>query len=127
MSERERGFTLIEMLVALTILSVSLAVILEVISSTMDRVRLQREDSAATLLAQSLLARVGSDIPLREGKRDGVYSNGYRWHLRIAPFGSADDRKAWPVPAYVVQASVVWHDGARSGSKMLTTLRTGSP
>jgi len=127
MSERERGFTLIEMLVALAILSVSLAVILEVISSTMDRVRQQREDSVAASLVQSLLARVGGDIPLQEGERDGVYSNGYRWHLRVTPFGSADDRKSWPVPAYIVQASVTWRDGAREHDDTLTTLRTGSP
>ena len=49
-----RGFTLVELLVSLAILSVALAVLFGAISSSLDRTRKERDDAAATSLAQSL-------------------------------------------------------------------------
>ena len=53
----ERGFTLIEVLVALTILSISLAALLAVFTQGLDRARESRNEAAARVLAQSLLAQ----------------------------------------------------------------------
>ncbi|HEY2034722.1 MAG TPA: type II secretion system protein [Rhizomicrobium sp.] len=127
MSRNERGFTLIEVLVALAILAVSLAVVFQIISSALDRARKDRDEATASALVQSLLARVGSEIPLREGERDGVYSNGFRWDVRIARYGTAEDRKAWPVDAFAVRAEVSWRDGTRTQTRALSTLRVAQP
>jgi len=56
MSDR-RGFTLVELLVSLAILSVALAVLFGAISSSLDRTRKERDEASATSLVQSLLAR----------------------------------------------------------------------
>ena len=127
MTRLERGFTLIEVLVALAILAVSLAVLLQIFSSSLDRVREDRNESVASALVQSLLARVGAEIPLREGEKHGTYSNGFRWTVQIAPYGNAEDRKAWPVNAFTVKAGVTWRDGDVAHGKSLTTLRLTQP
>ncbi len=123
MSKRERGFTLVELLVSLAILSIALAVLFAAISSSLDRTRKDRDASAAALLVQSLLARAGSEQPLRLGETAGVYSNGFRWRLSERPYGNSDDAKAWNLSAYVLRASV----SSPHASYTLTSLRLVPP
>ena len=115
------GFTLIEVLVALTILSISLAVLVQIIGSNLDRVRESTAETTAISLTQSLLDQLGVSIPIRMGESSGDFGNGYRWRLRIQSYGSEPDRRAWPVSAVVVTASTLW-DRERK-SLTLTTLR----
>lgn len=120
---RERGFTLVELLVSLAILSIALAVLFAAISSSLDRTRKDRDASLATLLVQSLLARAGNEYPLRPGDTSGVYSNGFRWRLSVRPYGNGDDAKAWNMSAYLLRASV----SSPHGDYALTTLRLAPP
>ena len=114
-----RGFTLVELLVSLAILSVALAVLFGAISSSLDRTRKERDDAAATSLVQSLLARGSAG----EQAGEGSDANGYRWRLAVMPYGGGDDTKARHVSAYLVRATVTWHEGAVDHSKSLTALR----
>ena len=122
MSE-QRGFTLIEMLVALAILTIALAVLFGSISDALDRTRRGKDEAVAAALAQSLLARAQAANPIAAGETSGEYSNGFRWDLRVARYGSPDDAKAWQMSAYAIRATVSWTGGARS----LTALRLVAP
>src|ERR1700678_4212390 len=53
----EAGFTLIEVLVSLTILSISLGVLLAIFLQGLDRAHESRDEASARALAQSLLAQ----------------------------------------------------------------------
>ncbi|HXC56389.1 MAG TPA: prepilin-type N-terminal cleavage/methylation domain-containing protein [Rhizomicrobium sp.] len=126
MSERrEQGFTLVELLVSLAILSIALAVLFGAISTSLDRTRKSRDEALAASLVQSLLVRAGNDRPLAPGETSGVYSNGFRWHLSVRPYGNADDAKAWHLSAYLVRATVAWPGQAQG--RTLTTLRLVPP
>ena len=114
-----RGFTLVELLVSLAILSVALAVLFGAISSSLDRTRKERNDAAATSLVQSLLARGSAG----EQAGEGTDTNGYRWRLAVTPYGTADDAKARHVQAFLVRASVTWDEGHQTRMKTLTALR----
>jgi general secretion pathway protein I len=120
---RESGFTLIEVIVALAILAVALGVLFHVISDALDRARENRNEMAATSLAQSLLARTGSEWPLQEGEHSGSYSNGFRWRLQVTHYGSAPDRDAWGAQGFAVKATIQWRDGNETRSRTLSTLR----
>jgi prepilin-type N-terminal cleavage/methylation domain-containing protein len=124
---REEGFTLVELLVSLAILAVALGVLFGAISDALDRTRKDRDDALAGSLAQSLLARAGIERSLRAEDLNGTYANGMRWRLSIAPYGSTDDAKAWPVAAFVVRATVSWTDNSQTHSKTLSTLRLLPP
>lgn len=122
----EHGFTLIEVLVALAILAVSLTVMMQIFSESLHRARVSKMEMAAGALAQSLLADVGHSLPLRVGDQSGELPGGFSWTLQIEPYGSADDRKSWPMGAVSVSASVVWRDGAERHEMKVTTLRAVS-
>jgi general secretion pathway protein I len=115
----ETGFTLIEMLVALAIVAVSMAVLFRVISDNLERARRARDEAAAMSLVQSLLAQSSSGIP-QPGVSTGKFGNGFFWRLQTEPLGG---RTGWPVDAVTVIATVSWRDGSEAGSRTLTTLR----
>lgn len=120
------GFTIIEVIAALAILSLALAVLFSTMSDGFYHQGRARILAEATSLAQSVLARAGTEFPLQPGEKKGKEDNGLRWTLSIAPYGSPMDRKNWPVEAYEIVAEVF--ENERSGEPVLalTTLRLGA-
>lgn len=121
----EAGFTLVEVIVALAILSLGLSVLLGSISGSLRRTANAARMAEAGALAQSLLAKVGTDLPIRPDDSFGQFPNGYRWHVRMQPYGGAREREAWPVGAYQISTEVEWEEGTGRRSYALTTLRLG--
>ena len=64
---RTDGFTLLEILVALVIFALAFGVLAQIIQTGLRQSTGARSITAATLLAQSELARVGIEVPLRGG------------------------------------------------------------
>jgi general secretion pathway protein I len=124
--DQEAGFTLPEIVAALAILTLSLSVLLGLISDGLRRTSRAETLAEASTQAQSLLARVGTELPLRPGTTTGELANGFRWRLEIEPYGDAADRRSWPVAARTVTATIAWGDGLQERTVVLTTLRLGS-
>lgn len=124
----ERGFTLIEVLVAFAIAALLLVAILR--GLTLDLAGTERTDAytAATLLAESALDALGVVTPLAPGTaetRDGrfrIAASVERYH---DPGGVGDDGQY--VVLYRVAAAVSWQEGGRERSVSLWTLRLGPP
>jgi len=67
--KRQRGFTLIEIIVALAILAVALGALFQAFSTGLRATTVTDRQAAAVMLAQSLLDRIGQDIPLALASR----------------------------------------------------------
>jgi general secretion pathway protein I len=119
------GFTLPEVIVALTVLSLALGVLMNAIGSGLGYSGRGERIARAASLAQSLLAEVGSVRPLAEGQRAGALADGYSWKLIIRAYGDSTERQLWPVSSYSVAAQVSWGEGVQQQSYTLTTLRLG--
>jgi general secretion pathway protein I len=119
------GFTLVEVIVAIAILSLALGVLLNAISGGLRTTSQAERMAEAGSLAQSLLAQVGTELPIRPGQSTGEFPDGFRWRLSMQSFGDATEREVWPVGAYTISAEVSWDDGAPPRSYALTTLRLG--
>jgi len=130
---RERGYTLIEVLVAFAVLALALTLLLGTLSGATRQVRWSADAGRAALHAQSLLAQVGVGEALQPGRRDGDFDDGrYRWTLDVAPFvdpllprPAAGD----PFAPQLMQLrlAVEWGEGGRSQRMQLDSLRLVQP
>jgi general secretion pathway protein I len=121
-SAGQSGFTLIEVLVALTILSISLAALLAIFLQGLDRARESSNEAAARVLAQSLLAQAKVAANLSFGTSAGKI-NGLAWRTQIVPYGTQADRTAWQTDPAQIVATVSWRGDGGLRSISLTTLR----
>jgi general secretion pathway protein I len=124
-AKREAGFTLVEVIVALAILSAGLSLLLGLISNSLRQTASAQRMAGANSLAQSLMAEVGTDLPIRPEVRSGQYPNGYRWHLKMQPYDGTRDNEERPVGLYSISAEVEWEEGTDRRFYALTTLRLG--
>ena len=115
-----KGFTLLEVIVALAILGLSLAVLLGIFSQSLERSRAGTNEDGARVLAQSLLAE-SAHAPAREGEGDA--EGGLHWKVRVAPYGSDSDAQSWAEALETVSVVVSWREERRTRRFVLSTLR----
>ena len=90
MKPRIAGYSLLEVLVAFALLAAALTVLLSALSTASRQVRLGEDAGRARLHAQSLLATLGTEPPLRVGTQQGQWEQGrYRWQLQVEPWQEA--------------------------------------
>src|SRR5690606_31052908 len=76
----QRGYSLLEVIVAFAVLGVALSLLLGALSGGTRQVRWAADSARAVLHAQSLLDEVGVGEVLAPGQRDGEFGGGrYRW------------------------------------------------
>jgi len=121
----DAGFTLVEVIVALAMMSAGLTILLSMMSSGLAHVASAQKMAEAGALARSLMARVGTEFAIKAGQRDGEYPDGYRWHLKLLPYGDGKDAGDSPVALYTVSAEIEWNDHDATRSYKLDTLRLG--
>ncbi|MET0581640.1 MAG: prepilin-type N-terminal cleavage/methylation domain-containing protein [Pseudoxanthomonas sp.] len=84
---RQRGFTLIEVIIAFALLALALTLLLGSLSGAARQIRTANDSGRATLHAQSLLAQLGVGEVLQPGRKQGVFEQGrYRWELQVEPY-----------------------------------------
>ena len=126
-ARKNRGMTLIEVLVAFVILSLAMGVIMQVFFGGMRNARLAESYSRAVFLAESRLAAVGVEQPLAAGQVSGVMGADMGWRITINPYddGGAADRLLMAQRLYQVQVVVNWSDEGRQRQIALDSLRLG--
>lgn len=123
-----KGFTLLEIVIALTLLGLVLVPTLGVFSTGLRMNDAAERVGLASLQAQSKLASVGRELPLVEGETSGTFEGGGRWSLRIskeaefAPSASFGGPKA----LFRIDVSVVPQSPRDASPVTLTTMRVAS-
>lgn len=124
MSHKDQGFTLLETLVALAILSLALVALFRTVSDGLGGVRRTDEHVRAVAIAQSLLERAGADQKLDEGIVTGAAESLFRWTIRTTAYAVPKNRPGSPVLAgFWVTATVSWNARGGTPSVSLTTLK----
>ena len=123
----QAGFTLLEVLVAFTILSLTLGVLLQLFGTGLRNAGISEDYTRAVLQAESLLAAVGVEEPLEPGVRGGELAPPFAWQSTVTPFieeGLDMERlEAVGITPYLVTVEVSWTRGERTRSVVLDTLR----
>jgi len=117
------GFSLLEVLVAFTILAMLLAALFQVFSSGLHAARAGDRFTRATVIAQSRLAAVGLEQPLLEGVSSGSTDDGYHWRVTVGEY--LDDQLPAIDPVLqplTVAVEVFWEEGDNPRSVSLTSM-----
>ncbi len=119
---RQRGFTLLEVLVAFVILALSLGVILQIFSLTMRTTDSASARQQALLLAESRLAELSTLNELRSGRDSGRIDERFDWSSRVERFEFPDQDLALDTLQVPYKIDVTVHWGGNQ-QLSLTTLR----
>lgn len=112
-----RGLTLLEVIVAMTVLAIGIAGVLGAISACLRTSTAAAEYSRGALLAQQVAAELDRNESLEAGDLSGTFDDavaGYSWTAEV---DSADDNGLYPV-----KIRVEWRNGARE-FELYTQLR----
>ena len=123
---RLSGFTLLEVLVALSILAMSLGVLMQGFGDVSRTARTTQDYRRALMVAESQLAFAQGDLESGTVGYGGIVDERYRWKLSSSQFDDtmllARLRANSP---NLVTVEVSWGDGERSRSISLSTVRLG--
>lgn len=126
----QQGFTLLEVLLAFLVFALSFAVTLEILTGAIRNTARAKEQTEASLIAQSLMNQVGLDIPLSSGASFEGEEGNYRWQIEIFPFqGGADNARSLELMDIVgldlleVECVVSWGEGERERSQVFSTVK----
>ncbi len=126
-----RGFTLLELIGALALAAIALAVLMQVLAGSAQLSERADRAGGAALRAQSKLAELGTLRRLVPGRSEGRFDARYRWRLTVAPW---QPRDGGPVSAPGLQLlrvdlEVLWTGGSADFStlRLVQTRGPGIP
>jgi general secretion pathway protein I len=126
--KRTTGFTLIEVVVAMAILSVGITVIIELFSGSLRLVRTSGEYTKAVNYGRIKMEEMTVKPTVNEGIEEGEFDGTYRWQVDVKrvdllPARIEIDFRP-PVELFQVKVHVLWKSGTKERSTMLETYRT---
>jgi general secretion pathway protein I len=121
---RARGFTLVELLVALTLLAVVGGSLLQLFHSGLRTARLAGDQAHAVLLARSKLNELQAYPSLQPGVLSGEFEDGYRWEATLAqtPEVSGTEPSGGPLQLLDLVLTIRWDEGDDARSFTLHSL-----
>lgn len=108
------GFTLIETLVAMAILSISLVVILQLFSGGLKSSRLSDNYTRAIFHAREKMEEILLDDHFTDMAMEGEFGDGFEWKAQTLRLEPAQEEEAkLPVDIFSIKVDVSWHEGSK--------------
>jgi len=124
---KQQGFSLLEILIAFSILALSLGILLKIFSAGVNTAVVAEDYTAAVQIAESLMAKTGVATPLQANQASGMENEKYHWLVEVSPFEFNPenvDPTALTAVLFKVKVTVSWGDDNVNDRKIeLTTLK----
>lgn len=112
---------------AIAIAGTALAALVQAIGTNLRHAALSGEYTQATALAESMLSRVGAELPLRTGEHRGRFDARFQWRRVIRKYHAEDlapdSDTAAPLTPYEIAVTVWWDTDNGVRQLTLRTLR----
>lgn len=133
-ARQQRGFTLLEIVVAFSILALGLGLAMRIQIGATQQARIADEQTRAALHAQSILDVAGVGERLEEGVAEGEFEDGYSWRLEVSPYQPPAeaidpqiDMSSMPVQLLELDLTLSWQREGRAVESHYRTLRAMQP
>jgi len=83
---KHQGFSLLEILIAFSILALSLGILLKIFAAGVNTAMIAENYTTAVQLSETLMAKTGVETPLQAGLSTGVENDLYHWQVEVSPF-----------------------------------------
>ena len=124
----EKGFTLLEVVVALAILGITLTVIIELFAGGLRLARTSKEYTKAISYAHTKMEDIGSRQNIEEGVSEGEFDDVYHWRVEMNKVNLLPIERPWevkpPVELFQVRVEVLWKSGSKERSARIESYRT---
>lgn len=97
------GFSLLEVLVAFTLLAIAMAVLMQIFSRGVNGADIADRYAKAAMMAESKLATVGLAEVLAEGETSGQFDEDYQWQLSVRLYSTMTEP---PSPSTIEVAAI---------------------
>lgn len=119
---RDDGFTLVEVLVSLVLVSVATAIVASQLASGRAAARASQQAIELLYVARSKIAEIGIARPLQAGSWTGREVAGIAWEISIEPY--FEDTRPDQSAAYRIVVTTWPEAGGRGAEVSLQTIRT---
>jgi len=125
--KKMQGYSIIEVLVAFSILAMALSVLSRIFSTGLNNVGVESQYSLAVLVAESKLASPGVSEPLRPGRSEGSEAERFSWSRMVAEYSEPDQQLTNNIGLrpYRIIVDVKWSGKRGSRQVQLETIRLG--
>ena len=124
---KQKGFSLLEILIAFSILAISLGILLKIFSAGINTAVVSEDYTAAVQIAESLMAKTGLESPLQAGEDSGTENEKYEWQVLVTPYlfnPDNIDEMTITTTLFKVKVIVNWDIEKTKGRQIeLTTLK----
>ena len=123
MRNANSGFALIEILVAVSVLAISLVVIFQLFSGGLKARKLSEQYARGVFHAREKMAEILLAPNLSEGETQGEFEDAYEWQAVITRAVSGDDEEKLPVNLLNIKIRINWREGEKEKSFVIDTLK----
>jgi general secretion pathway protein I len=110
---KQQGFSLLEILIAFSILALSLGILLKIFSAGVNTAVVAEDYTAAVQIAEGLMAKTGVEKPLLAGQEAGLENDKFYWRVVVSPFEfnpENTDVTAITAILFKIKVTVSWGD-----------------
>ncbi|MGE0823865.1 MAG: type IV pilus modification protein PilV [Candidatus Binatia bacterium] len=129
----DRGFTLLEVMVALAVLAVGIVAALDAFGGSLRLTTKASRRTQAAIYAQNVMDRVLAQSILEDGEENGEFPGGFTWRVQVSEVPpDEDESRLQPnrpnqnefFHLKQVDVGIFWNEGTGEQSFVLHSLRT---
>lgn len=106
-NNKQYGFSLLELLVAFSILAIALTVLLNIFSSGVQTISVTEDYNQAVQIAESLMASTQLETPLKTAQHTGTTLDKYHWTVSIQPYTVITETNTTTNPATLFKIKII--------------------